>query len=223
MSRRSIGRQLDQMGEEDSPQVYGRASSMRKQARRDLPTDLIFCDEYTGDIFQLSYSGASQFLRKMQIEPCRENVDWLLSGLLNTPIDETFPMEDAELSISCRCSYDPQGRSLSEMGIAKSMICKEPSMPPQRYQQMYRQDGVSGRPMNEAQQYMKKCGVPVGDGVGVMFGMDVMELTNALRKGTAGHGEYVGHNDTSSVGGMLGECNVPGSSRLRLNTTGWQG
>lgn len=194
---------------------------MRKQVRsRELPTDIIFCDEYSGDVFQLSYSGATQFLRKMQIEPCRENVEWLIDGLLNTPIDDTFPMENAELSIACKCSYDPQGRSLAQMGIAKSMVCKEPSMPPQRYQAMARQDGA-GRQLTDAQKYMRKCGMPVGDGEGILFGRDVLELTNALRKGSAGDGSYVGHNDTGDVGGMLGECNVSGSHRLKMGR-GWQ-
>lgn len=208
------------MDDEGQPQTYGRASSMRKQVRRDLPTDLIFCDEYSGDVFQLSYSGASQFLRKMQIEPCRENVEWLLEGLLNTPLDDTFPMEDAELSVACKCSYNPEGRSLSELGIKKSMVCKEPSMPPQRYQQMQRIDGA-GKRLTDAQQFMRKCGMPVGDGEGILFGRDVLELTNALRKGTAGGGAYVGHNDTSNVGGMLGECNVAGSHRI-TKMRGWQ-
>ena len=194
---------------------------MRKQASRELPTDLIFCDEYTGDVFQLSYSGASQFLRKMQINPCKENVEWLIDGLLRTPLDDTFPMEEAELSVACKCAYDPQGRSLPELGIKKSMVCKEPSMPPQRYQQMQRQDGAGSRPMTDAQQFMRKCGMPVGDGEGILFGRDVLELTNALRKGTAGGGAYVGHNDTSNVGGMLGECNVAGSHRL-TKMRGWQ-
>ena len=221
MPRSSIRSQLDRMDKGGQPQTYGRASSMRKQTRRELPTDLIFCDEYSGDVFQLSYSGASQFLRKMQINPCKENVEWLIDGLLHTPIDETFQMEDAELSIACKCAYDPQGRSLSEMGIAKSMVCKEPSMPPQRYQQMQRQDGAGTRPMTEGQMYMRKCGMPIGDGVGVLFGRDVLELTNALRKGVAGDGSYVGHNDTADVGGMLGECNVAGSHRL-TKMKGWQ-
>lgn len=79
---------------------------------RDVPTDMIFCDEYSGDVFQLSYNGASQFLAKMHIDPCRENVEWLIEGLINTPIDETFQMENAELSIGCKCTYNPQGRSL---------------------------------------------------------------------------------------------------------------
>lgn len=211
--------QLDRMAR-DEPQTYGRASAMRKQVRRDLPTDLIFCDEYSGDVFQLSYNGATQFLRKMRIEPCKENVDWLIDGLLNTPIDETFQMENAELSIACKCVYDPQGRSLSQMGIAKSMVCKEPSMPPQRYQAMQRQDGASPR-LNESQQYMKKCGIPGAGEKDVLFGREVVELTNALRKGIAGDGSYVGHNDTSTVGGMLGECNVSGSHRLKMGK-GWQ-
>ena len=211
---------LDRMCE-DTPQTYGRASAVRKQTvQKSLPTDLIFCDEYTGDVFQLSYNGATQFLRKMQIDTCRENVEWLIEGLLNTSIDETFPMEGAELSIGCSCSYDPQGRSLAQMGIAKSMVCKEPSMPPARYQTMQKQDG-SGHRLTEGQMYMRKCGMPVGDGVGVLFGRDVLELTNALRKGTAGDGSYVGHDDTANVGGLMGQTNMAGSHRL-TKMKGWQ-
>ena len=212
---------LDRMAG-DGVQTYGRASAMRKQVQRDLPTDMIFCDEYSGDVFQLSYNGASQFLRKMQIEPCKENVEWLIEGLLNTPIDDTFPMENAELSVSCRCTYDPQGRSLAQMGIAKSMVCKEPSMPPAQYMRMAKIDGA-GQRMTEGQMYMRKIGMPIGDGEGVLFGRNVLELSNALRKGTAGDGSYVGRDDTSTVGGMLGECNVSGSYRLRVGRKGWQG
>lgn len=157
----------------------------------------------------------------MQVDPCRENIEWLIDGLLQTPIDESFPMENAELTIGCKCSYDPQGRSLAQMGIAKSMVCREPSMPPQRYQQMQRMDGA-GTPLTKGQQYLRKVGIPVGDGQGVLFGRDVLELTNALRKGTAGDGSYVGHNDTNDVGGMLGKCNVDGSHRLKSNGMGWQ-
>ena len=210
---------LDRMG---GTQTYGRASTMRKQTiTKDLPTDLIFCDEMSGDVFQLSYNGATQFLRKMQIDTCRENVEWLIDGLLNTPIDETFPMENAELSIGCSCSYDPQGRSLSQMGIAKSMVCKAPSMPPAQYQRMQRQDGASPM-MTEAQMFMRKCGMPVGDGKGVLFGYDVLELRNALKKGLVGKDSfYVTHDDTSDVGGMMGQCNIQGSHRLRMGK-GWQ-
>lgn len=218
--RNDYSSRLDRMSE-SSPQTYGRASAMRKQVQREIPTDLIFCEEYSGDVFQLSYNGASQFLRKMQIDPCRENVEWLIDGLLNTPIDDTFVMENAELSIGCSCSYDPQGRSLAQMGIAKSMVCKEPSMPPARYQSMQRTDGA-GRRMTESQQYMKKIGMPGAGEEGVLFGYNVMDLTNALRKGTVrSNGSYVGHDDTSDVGGMLGQCNVAGSHRLKMGR-GWQ-
>ena len=107
------------------------------------------------------------------------------------------------------------------MGIAKSMVCREPSMPPMRYQQMQKTDGADNRPMNEARAYMKKVGIPVGDGKGVLFGYDVLELSNALRKGIVGDGSYVGHNDINDVGGMLGKCNVEGSSKLKMGM-GWQ-
>ncbi len=206
---------------EDVPQTYGRASSMRRQAvQKSLPTDLIFCDEYTGDVFQLSYNGATQFLKKMQINPCRENVEWLIDGLLNTSIDETFPMEGAELSIGCSCSYDPQGRSLAQMGVAKSMVCKEPSMPPAQYQRMQKIDGA-GQRMTEAQLFMKKCGMPVGDGKGVLFGRNVIELSNALRKGTAGDGSYVGHDDIADVGGLVGHVSEK-KKRFIPQGSGWQ-
>lgn len=217
--RNNLNSTLDRMS--SGTQTYGRASTVRKQVQRELPSDLIFCEEYTGDVFQLSYNGASQFLKKMRIEPCRENVEWLIDGLLNTPIDETFIMENAELSIGCSCSYDPQGRSLAQMGIAKSMVCKEPRMPPAQYQAMQRQDGASHQPLNESQMFMKKCGMPVGDGVGVLFGREVLELSNALRKGTAGDGSYVGHDDNADVGGLMGQCNVQGSYRL-TKMKGWQ-
>ena len=214
----SMYSRLDRMVD-DGSRTYGRAT-MRKQMKRDLPTDLIFCDEYSGDVFQLSYNGASQFLRKMQIDNCKENVEWLIEGLLNTPIDDTFLMEGAELSISCRSSYDPQGKSLAEMGIAKSMVCKAPSMPPAQYQRMQRMDGASPA-LTESQMYMRKIGMPVGDGRGVLFGREVLELSNALRKGTAGDGSYVGRDDTEDIGGMLGKCNVAGSHRLSISK-GWQ-
>ena len=217
--RSSISSRLDRMGD-GNVQTYGRASSMRKQVQRDLPTDLIFCDEYSGDVFQLSYNGATQFLRKMQIDTCKDNVEWLLDGLLNTSIDETFLLEGAELSIGCKCSYDPQGRSLAQMGIAKSMVCKEPSMPPARYASMAKTDGAGHR-MNESQQYMRKVGIPGAGEEGVLFGYNVMELNNALRKGKVGDGSYVGHDDTGDVGGMLGQCNVAGSHRL-TKMRGWQ-
>ena len=219
--RNSINSRLDRM-DGGTSQTYGRASAMRKTPQRDLPTDLVFCDEYTGDVFQLSYNGASQFLRKMQYDPCRENVEWLIDGLLNLPIEETLTLEDAELSVSCRCTYDPQGRSLAQMGIAKSMVCKEPSMPPQRYQSMQKIDGAGhSRGLNESQLYMKKCGMPGAGEEGVLFGYNVMDLTNALRKGKVGDGSYVGHDDISDVGGMLGQCNVSGSHRLKAGK-GWQ-
>lgn len=217
--RNDYSSRLDRMSE-SSPQTYGRASAMRKQVQREIPTDLIFCEEYSGDVFQLSYNGASQFLRKMQIDPCRENVEWLIDGLLNTPIDDTFVMENAELSIGCSCSYDPQGRSLAQMGIAKSMVCKEPSMPPAQHQRMMKQDGAGHR-LNDSQQYMRKVGIPGAGEEGVLFGYDVMVLNNALRKGIVGDGSYVGKNDTSDVGGMLGQCNVSGSHRL-TKMKGWQ-
>ena len=218
--RDNLNSRLDRMSE-SSPQTYGRASSMRKQVQRELPTDLIFCDEYSGDVFQLSYNGASQFLRKMQISPVRENVEWLIDNLLNMSIDDTFPMENAELSISCRCAYDPQGRSLAQMGIAKSMVCKEPSMPPAQHQRMQKIDGAGTR-LNESQMFMKKMGIPGAGEEGVMFGREVLELRNALRKGTAGNGAYMTHDDTGAVGGMLGECNVAGSHRLTARGRGWQ-
>lgn len=217
MGIRNINSKLDSMS--SSAQTYGRASSVRKTVKRDLPTDLIFCDD-NDDVFQLSYNGASQFLRKMQIDTCRENVEWLIDGLLNTPIDDTFVMDGAELYIGCKCTYDPQGRSLAQMGIAKSMVCKEPSMPPQTYQRMQKVDGASPM-LNESQTYMKKIGMPVGDGKGILFGYNVLELSNALRKGTVGDGSYVGHDDTGDVGGLMGQCNVKGSYRL-TKMKGWQ-
>lgn len=217
--RDSINSRLDRMN--GQPKTYGRASVVCKQVQqRELPTNLLFCDECSGDLFQLSYNGATQFLRKMQIEPCRENVEWLIDGLLNTPIDDTFPLEGAELSVSCSCTFDPQGRSLAQMGIAKSMVCKEPRMPPQQYQKMVKIDGAGTR-MTEGQMYMLKCRMPGAGEEGVLFGRNVLELSNALRKGTAGDGSYVGHDDTGNVGGMLGQCNVSGSHRLRAGR-GWQ-
>lgn len=200
---------------------------MRKTAvSRELPTDLIFCEEYSGDVFQLSYNGASQFLRKMQLEPCRENVEWLIDGLLNTPIDETFPMEGAELSIGCSCTYDPQGRSLAQMGIAKSMVCKEPSMPPAQYQRMQKEDGAGNR-LNDSQMYMRKHGIPGAGEKGVLFGYNVLELSNALKKGNVArvgkqtNDVYIRHDDTMDVGGLMGQTNMAGTHRL-TKMKGWQ-
>ena len=217
--RNDYSSRLDRM-DGGSPQTYGRASAMKKQIQKELPTDLVFADEISRDVFQLSYNGASQFLKKMGIDSCRENVEWLIDGLLNTPIDETFLMEGAELSIGCSCTFDPQGRSLAQMGIAKSMVCKEPSMPPARYQSMQKTDGA-GRRLNESQQYMRKIGLPGAGEEGVLFGYNVVELRNALKKGVVGDGSYVTHSDTTDVGGMLGQCNVSGSHRL-TKMKGWQ-
>lgn len=222
--RNNLDSRLDRISA-GNPQTYGRASVMRKQVQRDLPTELIFADEYTNDTFQLSYNGASQFLTKMNIPNNRQNIEWLIDNLLKMSIDDTFSIENdygdcAELSVSCRCSYDPQGRSLEQMGIVKSMVCKEPSMPPIQHQRMMKQDGVGTR-LNESQLYMRKVGIPGAGEEGVLFGREAIELSNALRKGLAGNGAYVGRNDTGDVGGMLGQCNVVGSHKLKLGK-GWQ-
>lgn len=223
--RNNLNSRLDRMAD-DGSQTYGRASMIRKQVQRELPTDLVFADECTNDVFQLSYNGATQFLRKMGISTAKENVEWLIDGLLNTSIDDSFPIETdngyADLVISCRCPYDPQGRSLAQMGIAKSMVFKEPVMPPQQHRMMQKMDGVGSAPMTEAQRYMRKIGMPVGDGVGVLFGRDVLELRNAMKKGLAGQdGFYTSHDETGDVGGMLGQCNVSGSHRI-TKMRGWQ-
>lgn len=225
--RNNLNSALERMS--GSTQTYGRASTVKKQSTaRELPTDLIFCDEYTGDVYQLSYNGASQFLKKMGYDACGQNVEWLVENLINIPVNtgsftvsDAYGTKDVELSVSCSCSYDPGDRSLARMGIAKSMVCKAPVMPPAQYQRMQKQDGANYQHMTEAQMYMRKVGIPVGDGEGVLFGRDVLELSNALRKGTAGDGSYVGHDDTGDVGGMLGQCNVAGSHRL-TKMKGWQ-
>lgn len=222
--RNNLNSRLDRISD-GNPQTYGRASAMRKQVQRDLPTDLVFADDNTGDVFQLSYNGASQFLTKMGIDNCRDNVEWLLDGLLNTSIDDSFPIETdygtADLVISCKCTYDPQGRSLAQMGIAKSMVCKPPSMPPARYQSMQKTDGAGVR-MTEGQMYMKRIGMPGAGEDGVLFGRNVLELRNAMKKGLAGQGGfYTLHDDTSDIGGLMSQCNMAGTHRL-TKMKGWQ-
>ena len=225
--RNNLNSRLDRIADGTS-QTYGRASMMRKQVQttRDLPTELVFADECTNDVFQLSYNGASQFLAKMSIPNNRQNVEWLIDNLLKMSIDDVFPVENdrgecAELVVSCKCPYDPQGRSLAQMGIAKSMVCKEPSMPPAQHQRMMKQDGVGTR-LTESQMYMKKIGIPGAGEQDVLFGLEVVELSNALRKGTVrSKTSFVGHDDTSDIGGLVSQCNVAGTHRLKAGR-GWQ-
>lgn len=217
--RKSICRELDTIGRDDGYRTYGRVPTRTaKSHSRSIPTDIIFWCEETDDVFQLNSSGVSQFLRKCQYPTVSENVDWVLDNLLNTPITESFCMDGYTLSISCKCAYDPEGRTLSEMGISKSMVSRPvASIPVANHVQkdlMY--------PASYGNSVGKTLygGIPIGDGQGVLLGIEVPRLYKILKS----QPNYAQQHDMSNDGGLLADTNMVGFARPKISkmNQGWQ-
>lgn len=218
--KKSLYRELDSIGRDDV-RTYGKVPNRMTKSHSSvsLPTDIIFWCEETDDVFQLTSAGVSQFLRKCQYPTVQENVDWMLDALLNTPISESFLMDGYTLSISCKCAFDPKNRSLSELGIRKSMVSRPISEPP-----------ITGRVQKDmsvvpigygnhvGQTIMGK--IPIGDGQGVLFGLEAPKVYKILKS----QPNYAQQHDMANDGGLLADTNIVGFVKPKLSKTnmGWQ-
>lgn len=215
--RKSLYRELESIGREEM-RTYGRPPTRMAKSNPNLPTDLIFYCEETEDVYKLDSSGVSQFLRKCNYPAVPENIDWLLDNLLNTSITKSFYMDDYTLSISCKCAFDPQDRSLSELGITKSMVSRPvSSMPVTNHVQKELAVPV-GYGGNTGQTLYG--GIPIGDGQGVLLGIEVPRLYKMLKS----RPDYAQQHDMSNNGGLLADTNVVGFARPKISkmNQGWQ-
>lgn len=218
--KKSLYRELDSIGR-DEVRTYGRVPNRtaKSHASNNLPTDLIFWCEETEDVFQLNSSGVSQFLRKCQYPNVQENVDWILDNLLNTPISDSFYVDDYTLSISCKCTYDPKNRTLSELGIRKSMVSRPISSIPVTG---HVQKDSSAVPIGYGNHKGKTLhgNIPIGDGQGVLLGLEVPEVYKILKS----QPHYAQQHDMANDGGLLSETNMVGFVKPKLSKTnmGWQ-
>lgn len=168
----SAMRKLDSMSGER--RQFGRVPTQQAVRKSSLPTNMIFWNEDTGLTYSLNTNGIVKFLSDSSIPTNQQNIDWCADLLLNTPITDSVNIDGNNIGISCEMDYDPRNRSLSQLGIAKSMIVRPVNQPPS----MRVQQGSYIPPQYGGQGTLLAGKLPIGDGVGIDFGKPTMQVYN---------------------------------------------
>lgn len=173
MNRQSI-RDLESIG---GRKQFGRVPNANVRKQASLPTNIVFWNEDTGMTYSFNTNGIVKFLRDSNIPLAQENIDWCADAILNTPITDSVNLNGNIIGISCEMEYDPRNRSLSQLGIAKSMVVRPMNAPPtSSYQQV--QQGNYIPPTYGGQGGLLMGVIPMGDGQGIDFGKPTMSVYN---------------------------------------------